>query len=705
MAHVLIEGPLPQTFQVEPVQLDKDEEKDRVGSLVEEIQATLRDRSETEEKIWKVGVKQYHAALKREDAEPGESELDLPSTREFVDMAAARLINTVFARPEVWVSKPRRPEARDFATAVEQFMDWATDRTQFRFFVEDVIKNALVFPKAVAKVPYIQRIRKIRDYQYKEGDLEAHWGAKKDAELTIGVRDFVEENRPLPEVVPIADFIHPIPCASIDEAPWICHRVWLSLDQIKDKIRREIYREKDPEGEEIAKKITESEDSKPDQELSLAIGEKNAKYGSKLIEVWEVYTCYDGEETILTLLPETSLVLRWIYNFYFDYQRPFATFCYERVPGDIDGISLCYMLEPLHRLRSACFNQRVDAASRAMENAFFLEESLDAGKYFKDGKIRSGVFMVNSAGDINQKIAKFEMSQPFSPIEGIEATAERDMQKVASLTDYNAGMEQIQRPTASGQIALLEEGRQPMYSRMENLREFLKRVGMMMLARYRQFQPYDIEVWLQTRSPKDQQLTQVILSWPEQYWRDEIILETAVSSQSMNRDLRKQEWLALVDKMPAVFNQLMQMIQMAMDPSPMAPVAAKMLTWYMRYAIQPWLQEFEVGGAEFLDFSEEMNVGQMFAEMAQQLGQQIEGLTGDVEQSQLALEEVRALLDHVSRAYVNATGRVPPPPPASFGRNRLAQEAGGVGGGPALPGGPAPGANPGVLPGAAGEVA
>lgn len=696
MAVTLVEGPLPGQFQVQPVDLTPEEEEKYVGSLVREIKDTLRQREATEE-LWKIAVQQYHGELKREDAEPGESELDMPSTREFADMAAARLINTVFARPEIYIAKPRRPEAREFAMQVEQFMDWALDRTEYRFFVEDLIRTGLVFTKAVAKVPYVQKTRKVMDYKTR-GQVEDHWGAEKDGEVYIAERVVVEESRPIPELVPTQDFIHPIPCASIADAPWVCHRVWSTRDRLAGQISRQVYRSKTPKGEDVLKALSASSEGPA---LGMTLGISEPDEGAKkaqVYEVWEIYTTLDEQEVILTVDPESGVVLRFIYNFYFDFPRPFVTWCYERVPHSIDGISLCYLLEALHRARSACFNQRLDAASKAMESLVLFAESTGLGRYLKDGKIRSGAWPVNAVGDIANQVTQFQISHPFSPLEGIEATLERDMQKIASLTDYNAGLEQIQRPTASGQMALLEEGRQPMYSRMEHLREVLKIVGEMMLARYRQFRPVEVEYYIQARAPQDGQMVQAFLQWPQEYWKDELILETAVSSQSMSRDLRKQEWLALVDKMPQVFGQMMSFAQAAVEGSPLSPVAVKMLAWYTRYCIQPWLQEFEVAGSEFVDFGEEMQVGQMFAQMVQELQAQVEQLQGEVEAGQRSAAEAQGLLDHVTRSFVEATGRVPPPPPPQAGPAGPAQAAGGMGGGAAVPGGGVPGAGAGAPP-------
>ena len=57
--------------------------------------------------------------------------------------------------------------------------------------------------------------------------------------------------------------------------------------------------------------------------------------------------------------------------------------------------------------------------------------------------------------------------------------------------------------------------------------------------------------------------------------------------------MRKQEKLALADKLPQVYQFMMTLAQQAAMPSPMAGVAQKLLIGYQQ-AVAEWMEEFDV---------------------------------------------------------------------------------------------------------------
>ena len=683
-----------------------EDEKKLVEGIKEEVIKALEDRKDLEKKA-KIAVLQYHSALRGSDedtkTETEDSQIDVPSTRQFTEMAISRFVNPIFQRGEIYVAKPRKPNDVELAKSFESFADWMVDRSKFRIFVEQLLKQAFVFPKGICKVPFRKHTKKIKRYYHEietsDGNLERHWGLRENDKQLFSeeVVDAYSDERATvePEVVPWQDFIHPIPTSSIDDAPWVCHRVWASLDNLKRSIGRGVYRSEDLDGNDIIEKLGDP-DANPDMKLELSVSgidssdkkSQNSTSGGKLFELWEIYTTIDEQEVILTLERKSGVCLRFIENFYMDEVRPFAAWSYENVLNDLDGISLCYILEPGHRALSAILNQRLDAASRSMNMALFYKANMGVEKYLKNGDTPNGAYPVNSVEDMSKNFAQFQINHPTAPMESLEANIKQDQQKLASLTDYNAGVEQIQRPTATGQVALLEEGRQPQYMRMESFRQFLTRVGVMMISRYRQFHPVDMVYYVQSQDPKDQEVTQKMLQWPAEYWQDKIMIEPAVSSQSMNQDLKKQEQLAVMDKFPQMYQTLMQYIDQSLQPTPMAPIALKVAIAYAKKMAR-FMEVFEIPGADELDFSQEIDIGASFNKAITEAQQQIDGLSGTTEQQSAELQEQVRIIEHLTRQFVAATGKAPAPPPS--GKSQVPgppQAPQGMGGGPPVPGGP-----------------
>lgn len=704
------------------VKISPEEERKHVEGLMKSFEQALRDREELGlDKQAQTGVLQYHSSLDIEESDPQGSHLDMGSTRKLIEQAISRFMNPIFSRDQIALGKARFPQWVDFAKEVENLADWMLDRTRFRLFLEPFLKQAFVFPKAVAKVPFKRKLQKIKRPFYEvevppgqranpkafatredeDGRVfERHWGLRNSNDKVVTITEMEEtESGAWPEVIPWQDFIHPVPCADIYTAPWVCHRTFPGPDDIRRSIAAGVYRETvlDKDGKKIPLlKALGDPDSKPNMTMDISTaaikeadsgGDTQAPVETGFFELLEFYTTRGDEEIIITVDRKTKTVCRNDENFYWEEVRPFVYWNYEATLNNVDGISLCFLLEPYHRALSCLFNQALDSGGMT-GTMTFIDENTEAGRYFKDNIARAGVFTVSAAGKVSDAIAQFPLGSQINSVQYLIQVLQAEMRELASLTPYHSGIETIQRPTATGQVALIEEGKQPQYNRMDSLRTCLSSIVMMMLCRYRQFFPVDFEYYVQAQAPDRQELTYQVLKWPAESWRRLVTVEMKVSSEQMNRDLRKQAWTALVDKLPQVFEQLMGLAQMAMSPNPAALVARQMLEFQMKRIIQPWLEEFEVNGREDLDFASSIDTGTAIQQQFMQMQQQMEMLAAESQQKDTQLSEMARSLHHVFSQFVAATGNIPQPTP--FGRSQAsgpAEAAGGMGGGGGVPGG------------------
>jgi len=684
MEHTLDQPPALEGGEVEAVEdikfKDDKEKKRLIGALVDSIEQDLKDREPLEETA-KIAVAQYHSMLEPEEKNKGtDSEIDVPSTRQFCEGGAARLINPFMQYEEVWASKARRAtkEAYDFSKGVDEFTDYITDRAEFRKHLEMSLRQAEVFPKVTVKYGFTHEVETVDAYYWDRdkggGVLETQWEAKAD--VTTGKYKTKPKRVTVragcfPEVIPWADSIHPMGVSDLKSSPRWTHRTWLTKEQIQARIEEGIYDEKDYEDQEPILERLGDPDSKPDPELELSEPGKERQEiadKGKLFEVLESWTTLGGMESVITVERASRCVFRAKKNWFHEYKRPAVTWSYEEVLNNVDGISLCFQLEPGHRAISAILNQRLDAASRALSKMVFISRRCGAEKYFDDNnKPRDGVFIVDSIAKLRDDIYELDLSSGFQQIQTLEQDIRRDQEKLAGLNPYNFGQEQIERPTATGQVALINEGNQPLFNRLESFRAFLKDGLLMQLSRYRQYYPTGIKYYVQS-DPKNQELTEKVLKWPAEFWRDQIIVETYASSQRINKELRKQEWLALVQAVPQVLDNLLKYMEIASQPGPLAPVAAKFVTWYLNFVIQPWMHEFSVLGKEFLDVTQDLQVGQMFTEIIEGLQQQLGMAQQQGAELEAKLGEVTGQLNSLAEHYLRTTGEVPPIPERDAGQ-------------------------------------
>ena len=679
----------------------KGKEEDYIKSLCESVEKDLRDREPLEEKA-KIAILQYHSALMQDKkgGQPEDSQLDTSATRQYVEMAISRFMNPIFQRETVYLGRPLEPQFTEIAGAFEDLTEWAVGRAPFRLFVEQWLKQAFIFTKGTAKIPFRIQTKTVKNYYHEtgseeEGNLERHWGLRENDPIKIDEMTIEDNSDANPEVVPWVDFITPVPCSDIQSASRVTHRIWKSSDALKRDISRGMYREKDPETGKTIIEMIGSPTGKPDAELNLSLNESsdgdsgtNDSDGD-LYEIFEIYTSYAEKEVIVTIERKSKTCLRFIENFYMEDERPFVTWSYEKILNDIDGTSLCYLLEPNHRALSAILNQRLDAASRSMSQIVAFSSTLGMDKYVDENRLPSDWYSVNST-DLSNQIMEVSTPKPFDQLASLESEIRAEMMALASLNEYNKGVEQIQRPTATGQIALIEEGKQPQYARMESFREALAEVGMMMIARYRQFHPVNIKYFIESKRPETQGLIEQVLTWPKEYWREQVIIEPTVTSQTMNKDLRKQELLALVDKVPQIGEQIMGIASSVVEAGPMSAIAKKFLDFEINSVLKPFMKEFEIDADEFLDFGEEIDIGQQFSQAIQQAQGQIEQLQSEVGDRDAKLEEANRIYHDLMSKFVSATnGKVPTPPP--IGKSKAVgplTTPPGMGGGSPIPGQP-----------------
>jgi len=670
-----------------PIKMPERPLKKLVGKASSNIDKAKKARRNMEEK-WAVGIDQYHSRLEVEAAETEDSDIDIPSTRQFCEMAESRYMNPIFQRDRIYAGRAVRPGDDDVALAksFEDFANYITLKdgiAKFRSTVKQSLKQRHIYTKTVARVEFIHKQERILDYYNPNveaifdpvtGEMEnaeEFWVAKKnsDGKFVTKERMITVESGAYIEVVPTPDFFHPIPCADINTAAWVSHRVWMTSDQVEDRIRNGDFNEKYC-GKPLMEALGDPS-AKQDQKILMSLNEEEKegtdKDSEKLFEVHELFTTLNGKEVVMWLEPNKKVCLSFVENWRHQYKRPFKTLSYDNILYDIDGVSLCYILEPYHRALSACVNQRLDAASAAMSSWLFFADSSGLGHYLKNQQLPRGAYSVSLMGaqSINDQVQQFHISQPFNQMVTLEQDLMRNMQKLAGLTDYNAGVEQIERPTAEGQKMLISEGSQPQYDRMEDLRAFLADLLYMQIALYKQHWPEGLNYYLQEAPEKD--IISGTINWPAEYWPSRVKLETSVSSQTMDRDSRKKERNGVREAMPAEYEMLIQFASQAMDKeNPGAGFFETILRFHEDHVLIPWMKDYNIGGDEQIKLSDSIDTYKQWQEAMDELQQQITELqrenTGKdqaIEQLATAYQAVDQRLTEVAREYFATLGHYP----------------------------------------------
>ena len=618
--------------------------------LTDEYQKAKNDREPLMKKavLW---LQQANSRRSREDARPGDSNVDMPLTKKRMIQNSSRLKNPILSQERMYACKPKvaKKESHELAISIENALDYIVSQFNVRDFLGDWIKQFQTISCGVTKTPFISEFEKfvyweeIEPSEYEE--FKTTGVAKVDRrEFDTGeVKYFVEiEDKveiragAFPEVVPFEDFIVPSGTCSVDLADVIYHRTCQSKKSIRRKIREGIYQEKDDDqkvtdrigepGYEHQPLIIHADDGRKDP------GNADWARMNRHYEIVEAYLEWDTDdnedenEIIVTFEANTGTILRAVHNFYQSYRRPFITHEYEHIIGSINGDPLTFALEPLHVANSASFNQRLDAASLANETLIFVPPHSSIERALSRSEFRTGVYQVNfDAGEAKQ----FSLSQNFNQLPDLEDKLERSADEVASLTPNSFGFEQVERPTAAGTIHLSEESKQPQYDQLERFRDKLALLALHMLSRYRQFFPEGLKYYLEkTDEQGAMALTQGFLQWPKHSIERDVVVKTKVSSASMSKSLRKQEMVALLGQLREIYREMLGLAQAASDIQNPAAPAAKSLLEGLQKAVENMMREFEIIDAELLnpDLTGGINISEQYQQNMQMAMQEIQRL-------------------------------------------------------------------------------
>ncbi len=626
---------------IRPLNLTKPQRDKLTDYLDKELARAEHDRSGLERK-WKAWRKQADSRRERKGARARDAKIDMPLTRERMIQDAARQMNPIFQQDQVYTTSPKTPGYERESANIEAILDQKFDKVEFRLLLDEFIEEFQTVHAAIFKTPFVEEVENYKQWdeisydeyvQFKDQGLPVIEKKYKDTPS----RYFVEVEGEMvtfygcrPEVVKLDDFWFPITAASIESADWVSHRVWLTKSQVRERIRQGVY-DKGPKDARTIEVLGEPQEEKP--YATYKESENSSSDGGKQYALHEVYLRWSldpnepPQDIIVVYDRKSKTILRAVYNFFHSYRRPFIAHSYKHIHGSILGVPLTYLLEPLHIAYSASFQQRLDAASKANEIALFVPPGSKLLRNADQEGFHGGVYETTGT---KEDFFTFNVSQPFTQLPDLESRIESAADRLIGLSGYSFGQEQISRPTATGQIQVIEEGKQPQYVRLEQFRKTLQKLALHVLSRERQFNPDGMVIPVTMTDPQtgEDRVTYQPVSWPDGPIEEVAVVEIKVTSAQMSKNLRKQEITALADKIPQMYQVMMGMAQTAVDPNnPVAMISAKLLNGYQA-VIDAMLTEFEVPKKGKLnpELIQEVQVAQQIQGIIQQLHQQVQGL-------------------------------------------------------------------------------
>ena len=561
----MIDQPVRPEHPVRHVNFTEAEKKEIILYLQGEHTRALSARAKSEEK-WSKWLKQFNA---RSDLPLAGTDamIDMTVSRELIEQARAMILNPIFQEDRLAITWPRDAsmQAKQDALQLDKAIDFICDQAPMLKSFNQWFINSCIFPAGFIKVSYDTEFS-TRVVQGQEQEIVVWEGA------TL-------------QCVPTGDVIFPPNAKSVKSAPWITHRLRLYPSDIEERVERGIFYQdsyKVPPDERAA-----SHYSQYDRTVQESVGLEPETDGR--VEICETYLSYrlaemknKRVEIIVWWHRDSGTICRAVYNFYDECRRPLVDFCYEEVEGSIYGVCAAYILEPLHRAYTASTNQRLQGGSLANSILLLVASGSQIAKQLAEKRLKAGLNIFEVDGtDFTREVAQFKLMETgFSQLPQLEERFLAHMQQAMHITDYMRGIESIQRPTATGQMALIEEGKAALFLMMERFRLKAAEVIKMMLARTRQFRPQGMAI--PQRQP-DGTVSETLITWPTGSIERDFFVELKCNAGTMNKQLRKQELISLSDKIPEWFKVLAEMAPGALQLSPIQPLVMQMMVSYSSF--------------------------------------------------------------------------------------------------------------------------
>ncbi len=611
----------PLIFAVAELPLSPEDEEALVTDSLKKVEQAYDEQQPLLED-WATARRQYENRLSREDmSDDWESDLDIPLTFERAQAIVARIVNPIVQEDQIYVAKPR-PEQIDYNTSISQvlepYMDSVCDSWNVAQFCEDVLVDGVIYPFAVVKVPFVRETRLVRPTVVVGG------------QLTLGPpEEVVVREGAYPEVCEPEDvWWYPVKSPTVDKTAMIWHRIWMAPHEVKAEIRAGRFRDVYPDLELTQRPSPTAPDNSPEKRTSQ--GEATH------FEILEIYRAYDVEkeesddegnlvatretvEIILTVDRTSKKVLRACYNPFADHTRPFFFWWWERKKGSLIGKSMCERLEDMHRGVSASFNQRLEMGALCNANAWATDDD-DFADAMEDRKIRPGEVVRLPSGLPREHLMELKLSQPYSQLPELESNLERHADMSVGTSNYTFGIEQVERPTATGQVKLMQEGQMPLFSKLKRFREFLAEIMYAILSRHQQMYPNGSKFWVRTPNG---QLVEQVMAFPTDPLDLHVVIEIKASEAAWDKNAQKQDAVALADRMEKAYSVLSGMVMQASQPTPAAPAMLKMALGYSQ-VMRNLLTTFEQANIDVLipDLQQEVLGGQILFQQIQLLAAQ-----------------------------------------------------------------------------------
>lgn len=489
-----------------------------------------------------------------------------PITRSNVDNVFVRIVDAIFNKVKIWIVRARKAEWEGMDIEFEDGLNWL--QKNILKFKQQMLSPLLQCLKMGTGIIYIGWTEKPDTKYVYASDKEI---ADKSIKTypAVGGRTVkkIESMYRGPKIYPVdrKDFVISSDAKTIQDAYIVGFRTYLRKPEIDLRTKKVDLLTKEPIWDKKEAEKIKFPDNWDEQEKERA--EREGKELEKpeslsVYEIWQLWTKYDvdedGEEDdiVVTFHGNSGAIPRAIYNPLFFGFRPLKELKFYPTEYSFDGEGICGILEKLQDEIDSLQNQMIDRLTQINAPILFAREGVDVPKTLVPGKV------YKTGGEPQSDLYEFRFSDTTYSIHPELDRLIAQADRACGVTPETMGIPTAERPVARETFARIQEANKKFKYGIDNLRDDISEIGMMILEFFSQYQP----VYTYTRQQGGTFVDRT-MSFPQLYLRDGIDVDLATSTEMLNQEVRRTINMELFQLLMTYYQQTVPMWQTIVNPT------------------------------------------------------------------------------------------------------------------------------------------
>ena len=489
----------------------------------------------------------------------GAANIIIPLTAIAFEAVHARTMTQLFPPNQKVNVKARLQEYADIAPKVESFLNDELPRIKFKKNLESAIIEIEKLGTGVARSDYCKLV--------KYGMFEVN-GEEQQVPVVVKQGATID-------TVALSRFLMPFVANNPQDSPWCGEE--LSWTEAAIKLHEEsglFYKGTHEKLGGFYTLNTQQTQGSKFEASQQALENRTPTWPARInfVYLWLGFqVAEDGpmREIVVHYCPEARILMSVRYNWYKDLRRPYRTGVYFPVEHRWTGIGICKQNEQFQKEVTTQHRQRLDNAT--MANMRMMKISRLSG-YGPNEPIFPGKMWFL---DDMTHMDSVQMGEVYPSAYNNEQQSLLYSQQRTGVNEVTLGMPQVGTPgTATGDIQRVQEGKKKYDYTFSNIKDFADEILIDVLCNIQQFGPKNLNYY----TTKDGMLVQQLLTLPEDYIRDALVLEVKLADSVDNNVMDAQRWTQIAGMINQYYTSLLALAQQVGDPQLFAMISQKAMS-------------------------------------------------------------------------------------------------------------------------------